>query len=447
MMSRGSWARPRPATAPSRPRHRGPGDQPFIPADLRTLLASRADPTAAFYPRRAFTEVGGRLSNNTYETTQLLAGLRGVLPIRDWKWDLYASYGQMDHTEHQFGNVSRAAMRTLTFAPDGGVAICGGFNIFGAGKVSPGCAAYIARDVTNATTIKQTVVEGYTTGSLIDLPAGALKFSAGGQYRKDDFDYAPDLLLRGPDIVGFNPAVPVSGDITSKEVYAELLVPVLADLPLIESLDLALGGRVADYSTTGRVSAYKADLTWKPVSGLLIRGGYQRAVRAPNIAELFSPQSLGFVGIGSPGTGTTAGIPATCAPPTEPAPAARRFAACACPRACRRRSSTPSTKPLLRWRSPAAAILTSPRRPPTASRPGRSGRRPSTGRSCAGSASAWTTTRSRWPTWWGPSGSRRSWPPASTPMGPTPGSPTPTSTASSSPAWARARSPASPRPR
>ncbi|WP_249778030.1 TonB-dependent receptor plug domain-containing protein [Phenylobacterium glaciei] len=286
-----------------------PVTNPFIPADLRTLLASRADPTAAFYPRRAFTEVGGRLSNNTYETTQLLAGLRGVLPIRDWKWDLYASYGQMDHTEHQFGNVSRAAMRTLTFAPDGGVAICGGFNIFGAGKVSPGCAAYIARDVTNATTIKQTVVEGYTTGSLIDLPAGALKFSAGGQYRKDDFDYAPDLLLRGPDIVGFNPAVPVSGDITSKEVYAELLVPVLADLPLIESLDLALGGRVADYSTTGRVSAYKADLTWKPVSGLLIRGGYQRAVRAPNIAELFSPQSLGFVGIGSPGTGTTAGDP------------------------------------------------------------------------------------------------------------------------------------------
>ncbi|CAN5428402.1 TonB-dependent receptor [soil metagenome] len=286
-----------------------PVSNPFIPADLRTLLASRADPTAAFYPRRAFNEVGGRLSNNTYETTQLVAGLRGALPIKDWKWDLYASYGQMDHTEHQLGNVSRAAMRTLTFAPDGGVAICGGFNIFGAGKVSPGCAAYIARDVTNATTIKQTVVEGYTTGSMIELQAGALKFSAGVQYRKDDFDYSPDRLLQGPDIVGFNPAVPVSGDITSKEVYAELLVPVLADLPLIESLDLALGGRVADYSTTGGVSAYKADLTWKPVSGLLIRGGYQRAVRAPNIAELFSPQSLGFVGIGSPGTGTTAGDP------------------------------------------------------------------------------------------------------------------------------------------
>ncbi|MDO8802401.1 TonB-dependent siderophore receptor [Phenylobacterium sp.] len=286
-----------------------PVTNPFIPTDLRTLLASRADPTAAFYPRRAFNEVGGRLSNNTYETMQLVAGLRGALPIKDWKWDLYASYGQMDHTENQFGNVSRAAMRTLTFAPDGGAAICGGFNIFGAGKVSPGCAAYIAREVTNSTTIKQTVVEGYATGSLIDLPAGALKFSAGAQYRKDDFDYAPDLKLRGPDIVGFNPAVPVSGDITSKEVYAELLVPVLADLPLIESLDITLGGRIADYSTTGQVSAYKADLTWKPASGLLIRGGYQRAVRAPNIAELFSPASLGFVGIGSPGTGTTAGDP------------------------------------------------------------------------------------------------------------------------------------------
>ncbi|MDO8379226.1 TonB-dependent receptor domain-containing protein [Phenylobacterium sp.] len=286
-----------------------PVTNPYIPTDLRTLLASRANPTADFYPRRAFTEVGGRLSNNTYETLQLVGGLRGALLIKDWKWDLYASYGQMDHTERQFGNVSRAAMRTLTFAADGGAALCGGFNIFGAGKVSPGCAAYIAREVTNSTTIKQTVVEGYATGSLVDLPAGALKFSAGAQYRKDDFDYAPDALLQGPDIVGFNPAVPVSGDITSKEVYAELLVPILADLPLVESLDLTLGGRVADYSTTGQVSAYKADLTWKPVPSLLVRGGYQRAVRAPNIAELFSPRSLGFAGVGTPGAGTTAGDP------------------------------------------------------------------------------------------------------------------------------------------
>ncbi|WP_269716942.1 TonB-dependent receptor plug domain-containing protein [Caulobacter sp. NIBR2454] len=286
-----------------------PTTNPYIPEDLRTLLASRANPTAAFYPRRAFNEVGGRLADNTYETFQVVAGLRGDVGVRDWKWDVYASYGEMNHTEDQYGNVSRAAMRTLTFAPDGGASICGGFNIFGAGKVSPGCAAYIARDVTNDTSITQSVVEGYVTGGLFALPAGDLKFSAGAQYRKDEFDYAPDAQLQGPDLVGFNPAVPVKGDISSKEIYGELLVPLLADLPLIRSLEVTLGGRIADYNTTGTAKAWKADGTWRPIDSLLVRGGYQRAVRAPNIAELFSPQSLGFSGVGTPGGSTTAGDP------------------------------------------------------------------------------------------------------------------------------------------
>lgn len=286
-----------------------PVTNPFIPQDLRTLLASRPNPTAEFYPRRAFSEVGGRLSENTYDTWQVVGGLRGEIGFRDWRFDAYASYGKMEHTENQFGNVSRAAMRQLTFAPDGGVAICGGFDIFGAGQVSPGCAAYISRDVTNNTEITQQVYEANITGGLFALPAGDLKFAVGAQYRKDEFDYRPDALLQGPDIVGFNPAVPVSGEITSKEAYAELSVPLLADLPFVQSLELALGGRVADYNTVGTVDAYKADLLWKPVETVLVRGGYQRAVRAPNIAELFSPPSLGFASIGTPGAGTTAGDP------------------------------------------------------------------------------------------------------------------------------------------
>lgn len=285
-----------------------PVTNPFIPADLSILLASRPTPGAAFYPRRAFTEVGGRLSENTYETFQLVAGLRGAF-AGDWKWDLYVSYGEMNHTEDQFGNVSRAAMRELTFAADGGVAICGGFNIFGAGKISAGCADYISRDVTNATTIEQSIVEGYATGGILKIPGGTVKASVGFQARNDHFDYDPDALLRGPDIVGFNPAVPIQGDINSREVYGELLIPILSPDAPLGALDLSVGGRIADYNTTGQAVAWKADLTWKPLDGLLLRGGYQRAVRAPNIAELFSPQSLGFLGIGTPGPGTTAGDP------------------------------------------------------------------------------------------------------------------------------------------
>jgi outer membrane receptor protein involved in Fe transport len=286
-----------------------PVTNPFIPADLRTLLASRANPNAEFYPRRAFAEVGGRLSENTYETAQVVLGLRGDLGFRGWKWDAYASLGRMEHQESQFGNVSRAAMRQLTFAPDGGVALCGGFDIFGAGQVSPGCAEFISRDVKNETELDQQVYEANLTGGLFDLWAGEVKFAAGLQYRKDKIDYDPDVLLQGPDIVGFNPAVPIQGSIKSKEAYAELLVPLLDGSDGGMGLELSLGGRVADYNTIGTTTAYKADLLFRPAPGLLLRGGYQRAVRAPNIAELFSPVSLGFSGIGTPGAATTAGDP------------------------------------------------------------------------------------------------------------------------------------------
>ncbi|WP_374471136.1 TonB-dependent receptor domain-containing protein [Phenylobacterium sp.] len=288
---------------------RVPVTNPFIPQDLRTLLASRPNPTAEFFPRRAFSEVGGRLSENTYETFQLVGGLRGDLGFRDWKWDVYASFGRMEHIEDQAGNVSRAAMRQLTFASDGGVAICGGFDIFGAGQVSPGCAAYIARAVKNETEIEQQVYEANLTGGLFDLWAGEVQFAAGLQYRHDYFDYDPDLLLQGPDIVGFNPQVPVQGTIKSKEAYAELLVPLLDAEAHGMDLDLSLAGRISDYNTVGTTQAWKADLQFRPVPGLLLRGGYQRAVRAPNIAELFSPPSLGFASIGTPSGTTTAGDP------------------------------------------------------------------------------------------------------------------------------------------
>ncbi len=101
---------------------------------------------------------------------------------------------------------------------------------------------------------------------------------------------------RGPTSSASTPAVPIEGEIRSRELYGELLVPLLADLPGVVSLDLNLGGRIADYNTIGQTSAWKADFSWRPVERLLVRGGAQRAVRAPNIAELYSPQSKAFSG-------------------------------------------------------------------------------------------------------------------------------------------------------
>ena len=70
-----------------------------------------------------------------------------------------------------------------------------------------------------------------------------------------------------------------------KEVYGELLVPVLSDLPAIKSFDLELGGRLSDYTGIGTIGTYKALGNWKVNDFISLRGGYNRANRAPNVAE------------------------------------------------------------------------------------------------------------------------------------------------------------------
>jgi outer membrane receptor protein involved in Fe transport len=79
-----------------------------------------------------------------------------------------------------------------------------------------------------------------------------------------------------------------------KEVFGEIGIPILKNLPLIHSLSLEGAIRYSDYSTVGSVLAYKGGAEYAPISWLRFRGAYNRAVRAPNVGELFSAVTQGF---------------------------------------------------------------------------------------------------------------------------------------------------------
>ncbi|MFN3814751.1 TonB-dependent receptor domain-containing protein [Brevundimonas sp.] len=302
---------------------RVPVDNPFIPADLAALLASRPTPTSSFALDKRFTEVGGRRGSENYNVFQLTTGLRGALPISDWTWDAYMSYGHVDQVTTQTGNVSRSAVQRLLDAADGGASLCeGGFNPFGESNLSQSCINYIARSSINTSTTEQTIAEAVVQGRLFELPAGDARFALGAQYRQDNYVFTPDASLRqqnvvtphinprtgladggnvgGSEIAGFNPSNALQGDTNSVELFTELLIPVLSDLPFIQQLDVNLGFRYADYSTAGGTNSYKAEVDWAIVDGLRVRGGIQRAVRAPSIGELFAPLGTSFPAIGAP---------------------------------------------------------------------------------------------------------------------------------------------------
>ena len=75
---------------------------------------------------------------------------------------------------------------------------------------------------------------------------------------------------------------------------------MLADAPLIHKLSVGAAFRRSDYTTSGSVDSYEGDIRWEPTDSLLVRGGYQRAVRAPNIGELFAAASGSQIAFGTP---------------------------------------------------------------------------------------------------------------------------------------------------
>lgn len=274
-----------------------PITNPNIPSDLATLLASRPDPTGNFGFRRRMTEVGPRSRLVDYTVRQFIAGLQGNLGGSTWTYDAYFSYGDIERTEIQGGNLSRAAFQQLLEAPDGGQALCGGFNPFGIDQISEQCAEFLRVPAQNSQSGKQRILEASIQGPVLELPAGELRAAFGADFRSDFFREDFDQVLRTGDVIGFNANDNINAQTDVAEIYVEALIPLLRDKPGVQSLESTVGYRKSDYSTAGTVDAYKGELVYQPISSVSFRGTYQRAVRAPSIGELFSPITENFPGV------------------------------------------------------------------------------------------------------------------------------------------------------
>lgn len=311
-----------------------PVTNPYLPADLKTLLASRPNPNAPFLFNKRFSEFGPRNSTFQYETFQFLTGLRGDIPDsgnHDLQYDVYASYGRTTNDAIQTGNLNRSLFRQYLESPTGALGSCSGYNPFGQNGISAACKALLSPTTKNYTTLTQRDVDINLTGRLITLEyadhfGGEVRFAAGADYRQNRYNFIPDAIAATNDVsgtigsntnpynnatglAGFNAAQPVSGVIDVYEVYNEVLVPVVHDLPFVKRLDLDLGGRFSSYNfsnlgneTVANTTTYKAEMNWKVLDWFTLRGGYNRAIRAPNAGELYSPQQTNFAAINSPGS-------------------------------------------------------------------------------------------------------------------------------------------------
>lgn len=273
-----------------------PVTNPFINPQLAALLATRPNPTANVSFAKRFNSLGGRTSLTTHDVWQGVMGATGDLGLLDaWSYDVYASYGRSVQNEVQGGNVRIPRMNALLGAADGGVSLCaGGFNPFGPTALSAECSNYLGLTAKNLTTVEQKVVEGTVSGPVAKLPAGPLEILFGASYRDLSFDFQPDSGLQPGLVAGFNEQLPVKGDLTFNDFFAEARIPILSKVPMVQSLSTTLGARVTDSSISGRDNSYKAMLDWTINNAVRFRGGVQSAIRSPNVNELFDPQLNNF---------------------------------------------------------------------------------------------------------------------------------------------------------
>lgn len=283
-----------------------PVTNPYVPADVRPILASRPRPTAPFTYYFNTMLFGPAITEQEYDVSQYLFGARGGLGFDDWTWDIYGSYGLTDADASEQNYLSRSRYEALINAADGGASLCaGGYNPFSLTPPSQACKDYVLRDLNLTSRFEQYVAEGTIQGGLFDLPAGEIRFAVGAGYRKNSYVYDSDSSR--DDLIGPRPAGSTRGSTEVYEAFAELLVPVLKDLPFVNELSAGLAGRVSDYDSVGTVATYKASLDWALVPELRLRAGYQRSVRAPSIGELFqerryisSPIGRALTGGGDP---------------------------------------------------------------------------------------------------------------------------------------------------
>lgn len=274
---------------------------------LSTLLASRNTPDAPVEYQVRFGAAGPRTYNTESEVWQGLVGLSGYIDSRDMSWNIHVSQGRtVNKDQTTSGSVSYTAMQELVDAPDGGDSICsGGYQVFnGLSQVSDECLAYISRTPLNTTTLEQTVVEGLLEGMLMELDAGEVRFALGAHYRKNSYEFKPDDDIAANRLASLSASQYTEGSIDIKEISAEVYVPLLSEHEFAESLNLTLGYRFSEYNLAGTANTYKAELDWRPISNVLLRTGYQSALRAPNAEEFFNAGTQQVSGIGSPNSGS-----------------------------------------------------------------------------------------------------------------------------------------------
>ena len=256
-------------------------NNPFLTDAIRNQLTF-VNGAAQVNVSRSLAELGLINYDTERNTLQVQTGLRG--PVTDKiKWNIYAQYGRS--TENTV--ISGDGLVTNTNGANTFASIVNTVNIFGPNQ--SGLAAALGSDINGFNRKRDQFVTAATlSGSLeelFSLPAGPIGFAVGAEYRRETADIRQDTALLTGNTYREGVQAAYSGQFDVKELYGEVLIPVLHNLPLIRKLDIGGAYRLSDYNLFGTHGTWKVEGNWEVDRSLRLRGTYQRVLRTPNFGE------------------------------------------------------------------------------------------------------------------------------------------------------------------
>jgi iron complex outermembrane receptor protein len=283
-------------------------DNPMMSAQQRTAVGCTAAPgdTVNMLVGRRNAEGGGRQDSLNYESYRGVVGVRGEF-MPGWNYDVSAQYSRVSMNRTYLNDFSNTRLaRALDVVStgtgpqcrsvvDGTDPTCVPYDIFSTGGVTQAALNYLQIPLIQTGETTQQVITGAITGDTgWSLPTASrtVQVAFGAEYRRDYLGSVTDNAFATGDGAGQGgPTIGFTGSTDVSEVFGEIQIPLADDQPWAYSASIDAAYRRSEYQNFG-ADTYKIGLDYAPVEDIRFRASYSRAVRAPNVIELFTAQGF-----------------------------------------------------------------------------------------------------------------------------------------------------------
>ena len=291
---------------------------PDMVATWCTPNALAGDDEFQLYIGRRNVEGGGRQNDLTHISYRAVLGVKGDINSA-WSYDAYAMQAETELSGIYRNDFYKdRVQQALDVVRDGDGNLvcrdlsngCTPWNIFTLGGVTSEATDFLQVPALESGTATTRVASANFTGDLAEygltLPTAkdGIMVNVGAEWRDETTRYEPDYIYQTGALTGQGATTPpVYGSLTVKELFAEARIPLIQDMTFAQSLSLEGGYRYSDYDLGFSTDSWKVGLEWAPIDDIRFRGGLNRAVRAPNVGELFGPQQVALDGSADPCAG------------------------------------------------------------------------------------------------------------------------------------------------